>query len=236
MSHSAKEHLCADCQCRLVAGTGTKGDFYGLGPRTGHIGVGFCYRCESHLRLRPGINLKHCRQQVETLQIYGTATMSDDEYGLRVMKEEAALAAQATEEREELKLVRQELSRFLKMLEEKDTDKQPTEISSGKVVPMSDKTRITLMTDIANTLSRLGINSLKMDQDNYVHVDELTKRMPEMMVLVFNCMSKLEEMLMAKYVRGEELDTHKTPQDYCRQMCRAGMQTIWQSAKTGRCK
>lgn len=235
MSHSGKKHRCDLCRCRLKAGSGTKGDFYGLGPETGHLGVGFCWKCSRALTLRPGVELKMCRQQVKNLQIYGTVNM-DTDYSLKVAQEEAALAVRSTEARTEVTMVHDELKRFQKMLEETNPEKKPTEMFRGELVPMSDKTRISLILDIAKVISKLGVDGLKLDQDNYIHADELTRRMPEMMTLVFNCMSKLEEMLIAKHVRGEELETSKTPQDYVREIFRAEMQTIWASAKTGRRK
>ena len=47
-SHSGKKHWCDECQCRRKAGRGTKGNFYGLGPETGHLGVGYCRWCEQY--------------------------------------------------------------------------------------------------------------------------------------------------------------------------------------------
>ena len=41
-SHSAKRHLCEACRCKRAAGWGTKGDFYGIGENTGHLGCGWC--------------------------------------------------------------------------------------------------------------------------------------------------------------------------------------------------
>ena len=231
MSHSGKKHRCDLCRCRLKAGSGTKGDFYGLGPETGHLGVGFCWKCSRALTLRPGVELKMCRQQVKNLQIYGTVNM-DTDYSLKVAQEEAALAVRSTEARAEVTLLANEIAHVRKELESGDA----FEYVKGEKMDLSTKTRAMLIADLAKISSKLGLDGLKLDQDNYIHADELTRRMPEMMTLVFNCMSKLEEMLIAKHVRGEELETSKTPQDYVREIFRAEMQTIWASAKTGRRK
>ena len=50
LSHSDRRHLCEECQCTRVAGQGTRGDFYGLGPETGHFGVYYCLKCKKKVK------------------------------------------------------------------------------------------------------------------------------------------------------------------------------------------
>ena len=233
-SHSESKHLCHECQCEHVAGTGTKGDFYGLGPETGCFGVGYCRECWLHLSLRPAWQLWFARKQVRELQAYGRAVNNmDSDYALKVMREEAELAERTTKARQEFEMVLVELERFDKMLSGELAD-APTEMTPRGPEPMADKTRIALKLDIAKTLSRLRLNDLKLDANSYLHVDELKRRIPEVMTLAFQCLSKLEELIVAKQVKGEPIETDMTPQEYVRLMFQSGMKTIWSEAKTGR--
>jgi hypothetical protein len=234
-SHSKKNHICDLCQCRRKAGQGTKGDFYGLGPETGHVGVYFCAFCQLAPGFihGPGITLKNARHEVEMMQRYGTVN-TDSEYALKVMKGEAELAVREERVREDMQIVVDELARFKKLLEETDEESKPTESSRGGPVPMSDKTRISLMLDIASTISKLGYTNFKMDTDKYLHKTELTKRMPEMMTLAFQCFGKLEELIVAKQIKGEDIETERPPLEYVRDMFEAGMHSIWSTVRTGR--
>jgi len=235
-SHSDAKHGCEDCRCRHVAGAGTKGNFYGLGPETGHYGVGYCRWCQGLFPprgIRPSAALRIARRHAEMIQLYGAVSM-DPEYELKLVKQEAEVAKQSTKAREELELVLGELKRFQTMLDKTDPENQPTELTKGGPVAMTDKTRIQLNLDIAKTLSRLKLDGLKMDADKYLHVDELTRRIPEMINLVYECFGKLEELIVAKQVRGETVETEQSPQDYVRKILLTGMSRIWRNTKTGR--
>lgn len=222
-SHSAKTHLCDECRCRQVAGEGTKGDFYGLGPETGHLGVGLCLRCAAASRLNPGKLLRNARREVRVMQQYGMSESGKD-YELELARKEAELATIASRERDELRLLATELGKLSKQFADLE---RPTEYVNGVLMPASDVTLARLRIDMAKALSGLRKDALKMDESNYLHIDEIKIRLPEMMNLAYRCLAKLQELIVAKQVRGEEIETNSDPLDYVRDIFDAQMRTIW---------
>ena len=236
-SHSDKKHWCTDCGCRHAAGEGTKGDFYGLGPQTGHFGVGFCKWCQGRRRgrggsIRPTISLRIARQQVELLQTYGTMSV-DKDYELKVEKAEQQLARQTIKARQEVELVVTELEKFQNLPKDHNDPKWPKTYVLGMLVPASDMEVFKAKLEVAKILSRLRVDGLRIDKDHYIHVDELTTRMPEMLNLFSRCVSKLIEMVVAKQVRGEEVETDMPPDEYVTQLFREGMKNLWGNVKPG---
>jgi len=231
-SHSKKTHVCELCQCGLVAGQRTKGDFYGLGINTGHFGVGWCENCQVTHKIRPHIALKIARRHVELIQRYNVMGV-DESYELKLAQEESALAVQTQKDREDMKLVTDELKRFMGLF---SGDERPTEYVMGKLVPMSDASILAAKLSIAQSMSKLDLNHLKMDADKYIAVEELKKRIPEMMNQGYRCFASLEEMLVATLVRGEQLETDLNPQEHTKQLFQSGMKEIWSNVKTGRGK
>jgi len=232
-SHSDRKHSCDECRCTRLAGSGTRGNFYGLGPETGHLGVFLCWRCQLATRLRPGLVVKHARNQARLLQLYGTVSM-DSDYAQKEAAAGAALALQSRKARAEVQLVVDTLEDFKKQLASTDESKQPCEYQRGVPMKMSDKTRIQLLLRIAATLSRLNLNEITLSEDKYLHVDELKVRMPQMINLVQQCLAKLEELIVTKQVKGEEVETDQTPQEYVRKIFQDGMTEIWATVKQGR--
>jgi len=168
------------------------------------------------------------------MQQYGEMDMTE-ELAKKIMDEDAEQALVATKAREEMRLVVSELERFRLMLEEVDPKNRPTEMTKFGPHPMCDKTRMQLVLQFAQAISRLRIDDLRLDEKNYLHVDELTRRIPMMMSLIHRCFARLEEMVIDKVLNGKEHDG-KTPQDVVKATLQEGMREIWLTAKTGRQK
>lgn len=231
MSHSEKKHVCDACRCKRIAGSGTRGDFYGLGPETGMYGVGMCNTCAS--RMSPGLVAKHARRQLECIQAYGVDVKSrDSEYGLKVMEAETAMAVQKQEVRQELSIVQNELKRIQKTME----DDTFTEMTREGPMPAADKTKAMLVLEFAKVISKLNLDHYKLNENDYVHVDEVTQRLMEMVEIGRQCISKAIEMTIAKQVRGEEIETDRPVQEYVGEMFLQQMVKLWDkgSIKTGR--
>jgi len=227
-SHSDKNHLCDECRCGMKAGCGTKGDFYGLGAQTGMLGVGFCSRCIQSNNYSPGLLVKHARREMEDIRKYGAHIMSaDSEYALKIVKEEAEMAKTDEKVRTELVLITDHLEEFRELCKSGAF----TESTKEGPQPASDKTRVELALKIALAISKLNLDHFKMSENDYIHKAEIQTRMPEMIVLVNQCLAKLEEMLITKHVKGEEVETDRPIQEYVREMFMTGMADIWNPGK-----
>jgi len=112
-SHSDKNHTCDECRCKKRAGQGTKGDFYGLGVETGHLGVGWC---SSHDKRMPThAVLKFADDQLKKIQQVGDLQM-DSQAHLQVMNDEAKVAELSLRARQDLELVVDTLNDFKKTM------------------------------------------------------------------------------------------------------------------------
>jgi len=122
-SHSGANHVCDECRCHNRAGQGTLGNFYGLGPETGHRGVGWCYQCE--MAHRSGKALGFAIQQFEAIQKYGSNAMSSSQYQVTTEKE-AQLAELNIRAREDMQLAVDTLEQFKKDLDQEKKDEVAT--------------------------------------------------------------------------------------------------------------
>lgn len=233
--HGEREHeSCPLCRCGYTAGQYTKGDFYGLGPETGMLGVGLCARCLQSSHQPVGHAVKNARREVEMLQQYG-GSKDDTAVTLRVAQEEAALAKQTVKAREELLLVQDTLADFKKMLA--DVENKPTEMTKAGPVAMCDKTRISLILEIARTLSRLNLDAVRLDASKYVLVEEVLIAAAEIQQAVESSLRLMEELVIAKHVRGEATEAGVRPAyDYCWEKFTHDWAAIWRRlrAKAGR--
>lgn len=259
--------VCDLCRCEAKAGEGTRGDFYGLGPETGHLGVGYCRWCEDKKRrrndrngkrcwtpMRPMIALKIARREVEMMQRYGTAS-ADTEYALKVQKEEVALAKRAIHVREEISLVEKAIADFkhqleatapaplhltlaaikstyaahlsdldditrervIEVLQRIASDQSvmgPTEYVQGQLAAMSDKTAIMLKLRCAEVLSRLNLDTLKLDGSKYILMDYVIVLLKEIRQIHESAVRRTEELVVRKQVRGEQIETDRPICDY----------------------
>jgi len=121
-SHSARNHICDVCRCTKTAGSKTKGNFYGLGPETGHLGVGYCLRCENSRQHR---SYSFAKNQLRDLQIYGKASMDSERY-LAVTKEEAEIAEVSLRAKEDIALMAETLHEFKRSLDQEKADELAT--------------------------------------------------------------------------------------------------------------
>lgn len=127
-SHSARRHICEKCRCKRIAGWGTVGDFYGLGPHTGHLGCGWCRKCEC-APIRRGKALAFALEHFRILQQIGQAMEQNAEFAV-VVREEAGLAQAKREVREQIETVRACCKNFYNMLAGgKDESALVTELS-----------------------------------------------------------------------------------------------------------
>jgi len=229
-SHSDKKHLgCPECRCSNQAGKFTKGDFYKLGHETGTLGVGFCLQCIRHHKMSMKVALLCARREEEALRARGSVEGVDKDYDLKVIKAERQLVEQKAEVRVQFQLVIETLDDFRKQLSNTNPEKRPTEMTSAGPMEMSDKTRIKLCLDIATVLSRMEKDQFTIDKDRLVDVDEITRRVPQMMNLLRQCVAKAIELTVAKQVKGEEIETDKTPYDYVMEIGKEGMGAIWEN-------
>jgi len=216
-SHSDKQHLCDDCRCKKRAGQGTRGDFYGLGIETGHIGVGYCYYHEQ--RMPTAQVLKVADAQMRRIQKVGHLEMDKLTY-TNTVKEDARLAQLSLRAKQDLELVVDTLNDFKEALNTTGMN----ELAGGKLVDMSDATRIKLQLDIAKTLSKIKLDHFKLDSNSYLHYDELKIRIPQMMNLASNLFEELREMVMT----NEENAVERVGEKWTK-----GLSEIWTEVKTG---
>jgi len=223
-------------RCKSVAGGKTKGDFYGLGPQTGTLGVGYCAACILRMKIRPYIALNVARHDVDKMQRYGTVR-EDDDYAVTVVRQEVQLAKEAVEVRQEMSLVQETLRDFKKQLDSSDPKKKPTEMAGGVAVPMADATRIKLNLEIAKTLSRLNLDAYKLDSTKFVQIDHVMLASAEVERAVQMAMRRVEELVVAKQVRGEEAACGtQTPFDFVWKLFALEWADIWMrlQAQSGR--
>ena len=186
--------FCTECTCGHIAGEGTKGDFYGLGPETGHYGVGYCVWCQKGANMVPSTAVRIARAEVESMNRYGDVkdtTQALVEYE----DEQKALAVARKREREEVMLLADEIEKVRKELESDEA----FEYIKGERVPMSTKSRVRMLTDLARSRSRLRLDDIQLDDNSYVHVDEIASRMPDMRGVVFQSIDKLYELVVRWY-------------------------------------
>ena len=238
-SHSAKKHRCQECACPHVAGQGTRGNFYGLGPETGHLGVGYCRWCQQAYKIRPAVALRLARRQVQLVQRYGVDAV-DTDLELTIEREETAIAKRRIEAREELQLVVDELRKLRGKLE---GEKRPTMyVSHGKdgsaLEPVDDKTLFDMKMRAAATISKLKLDDLKLSADKFLLVDHVMIAADEIQQAVREAIAKTDEMRIAKSVRGEELETETPIQDYVWNIFANQWAKIWMrlKAQAGRTK
>ena len=233
-SHSAPGHVCEQCRCKSSAGMGTRGDFYGLGVETGHLGVGPCANCQRSHHIRPGLIIRNADTEVRLLQQYGVAEMTG-EYAEELATREAGLAIRDEKVRADMELVVDELEKFKKMTDKENPDfAAPTEYVMGQLADASDMTILNAKLDIAKTLSKIRGDAFKLSEDQYIHVNELLKRAPAVQNAVRDVLQLVEEMVIAKHVRGVDTDIVKTPTEHAFDLFVQKWKSIFSDMKTGR--
>ena len=217
-SHSAEGHVCYLCQCRQISGFGTKGDLYGLGFDSGHLGTGYCmYHEKGYHRLSAEKKWKIDRDIMQLVGDHPNALKAREEL-LVIEARESELTIGA---RKELELILDTLKDFKKRCD----DKELKEYVRNELLPASDVTRIQLAVKIAEAISKLNLNRLKMDSDSYIHVDELKIRLPQMRDLGIRLFNKTIEL---KSVNPDDSPIEAITNEWL-----SGLMRIWEKAKTG---
>ena len=118
-SHSDRDHICDECRCKKRAGQGTKGDFYGLGIETGHVGLGWC--ADHDITRSDTKILELCDDQLRKIQQVGDLQMDSLAHRKNV-EEDAKLAAMSLRARQDLELVVDTLTEFKRDLNVEDRE------------------------------------------------------------------------------------------------------------------
>lgn len=209
-SHWAPGHLCWMCRCSRTAGQGTRGDFYGLGEHTGHHGCGYCDWHE-----RAGTYKAHGRrfakQHMTALQTVGKAherDVKDFETAVKIQAEESHAIREI---RSGYRLVTDTIKEF----QQKVKDKEPlTESSAKGPVQISDKARMELACKLAETITRLIKTSFDIESSNFISIDELRIRIPQMIASVYRYIPNQPDrdkwLLEFKNIWNEIKPTHST--------------------------
>jgi hypothetical protein len=174
-----------------VAGFGTTGDFYGLGP-TGHVGVGFCRYHERGRRKAKAE--QYAINHMKSLQNLGKAERSQ-EVVRQMIYEDAVSANERNKIREDVALVRDTLEEFKRIC---DSGKL-TARNKGEIVEASDVERIELALKIANTIKGIKFSEFQISQKDVLPYDELAVRIP----LIIKITERAMERLMERLVAGE---------------------------------
>ena len=224
--------FCELCRCERVAGQGTKGDFYGVGPETGMLGVGFCRFCINSHKMHPKIILLNARREVKVMQQYGDVSM-DKEFALQEMRAETQMADQRVKAREELDLVCDLLHDLTKELVE---DKKPQQyINGGKEVgyvleDVDDVTLLKMRLDSAKLLSQLRLNDLVLDRKKFLPVDNVMQAAKLIEQAVQNAIATTKEMAV-KQTLGEETGSDRPIEDYVWDLFAEEWLKIWLNLK-----
>lgn len=225
-SHSGKKppcNFCDECRCKRTAGEGTKGDFYGLGPETGHLGVWLCAKCQLHKT--PGLMLKWARYEVQHLQAYGeVAFMGDRDYTEKLVKYETQIAKRSIEINEDMERLAGEFDKVLKEIESDEA----FEYVKGERMPLSTAARAGLIIDLAKAKSRLRIDEWKTRRDeNLISVDDALSRSSEVLRAFREALVSAVELVRSREVRGEDGESLKDPVDYAMEIIEGKWFAIW---------
>ncbi len=201
-SHEDHSHICDKCRCKRIAGARTGGDFYNIGKKTGHYGVGFCSDHEKR-GMTPEQAIAYAREQMELIRS-GTAD-KDPDHVYDLMVRNGNQSVESAKVRSDVELVVNTLNEF-KQRVSNENEALSEYISGGKdgaiLAKMSDETRMRLGLEIAKTLSKLNLDYFKMDKEHFIHVDEVKIRLPRMIDAVRLGLVYMKE-LSAKYKPGD---------------------------------
>lgn len=177
LSHDDENHICDKCGCSRVAGSGTKGEFYGfLDAEHGHYGCGFC-RVHERGHYAKGATEK-AERHAQLLREFGMSEDRRRDY-MEIAKREAEEAQGNIEARDAIELVRKHLDEFREITE--GEEKKLTEYAGGKLCPMSDQTRMDMAMKIAKALTDLAKDKFDLDADRYISVDEVVIKVKQML-------------------------------------------------------
>lgn len=105
-----------------------------------------------------------------------------------------------------------------------------TESAGGRIIPMTDKTKFLLADKLLNSVSKLNLDEYRMGKDSYVHVDEIKKRIPQILKLISVAFKKVYEFHL-NY--DQEKHNMKEFLENTERDCTQKHMEIWASMKTG---
>ena len=202
--HTKEGHSCALCRCKNIAGAGTRGWWYwpkqnpeGLGE-IGHYGVGPCHRHSPYNTPWIKTSLGHpeyigmIQKEIEAMQTMGAAPDQTGQWLVEV-KQDGARAVL----RNELRGVVEEVRELADELKEKlEGGTALTELSGGKEVDMSDKTKYELRLKLLKSISDLTKTELDASQWEMFHSDQV--------VMFLNTVLQAAEMTFKPKCTDEE--------------------------------
>jgi hypothetical protein len=213
--------------CKNGAGVGTTGDFYGLGEHTGHYGVGMCRIHDRHF---PTIekSWEYARRHMEAFKALGHH-LTDDKTFEEVSRLQAIEVEKYNEIQRGMDLVVNTLKDFQNKVESKDlTEWVSGAKGEGSVLKKaSDVTRMDLALRIAKTLSSVKLDEFKLAAQNYIHVSEITVRIPKEIALGKRMFAKLRDLLL-KYKEGERNPIEQIESEFL-----MGLKEVWSNLKSG---
>jgi hypothetical protein len=167
--HLGDGHCCPLCRCTRVAGSGTRGDYWGFVKKGmteydyGHYGVGYCRSHDTHFRMAHKDRLMDA--QVRSLQMHGEVR---DSFPVAA-RTDADTARANLEIRRGTDL----LLKWLRNFEDLCKEGEPTEWVLGRLEKMSDKTRIKLAIELAKAVASLAVDEHRVNSNQFVSLDRL---------------------------------------------------------------
>ena len=167
-THSDKKHFCHICGCRNTAGFGTD-----------HLGYGFCFRHERKLLKRKSpqwidwMNLKHRDAIVSR---HPGAYRHIGRFS-EMIRREGEEAEQTISLIDELRIARGMVQETIlanqgQRLNDRGQVEPLTERVNGKLLPMSDATRIQLMTRLFTSIRTLSATQFALTKDDVITLDQ----------------------------------------------------------------
>ena len=152
-SGSRKRHICPECRCARVAGSGTF-----------HYGVGCCYKHDGDGAIKTAQAMTTALQQGYPLNPikYRSDSAYIDE--VRKMAEESQGTLNL---REELVLLRSHLQEVEKLWKSDEL----TMKSGNQTVPMSDDVKIDRLVKLTEAISKLSRDTYIITESDYLHID-----------------------------------------------------------------
>jgi len=105
-----------------------------------------------------------------------------------------------------------------------------TEPAGGRIIPMTDKTKLELAMKLANNFSKLNLDEYRMGRDSYVHVDEVVLRIPKMLKQCSVIFTKVHELHLN---HDQETGSFKEELDRLEDDWVQSIADIWATMKTG---
>jgi len=89
-----------------------------------------------------------------------------------------------------------------------------TEYAGGRLGAMSYKSRMEASVRLATGISKLALDDIKLDQTEYVHIADVLTAVNEMKQVITFLITKTEELVVSKNVRGDDIETDQPIRDY----------------------